>query len=57
MASKGNGVDTCKFCGSPDLWGNHFDSQGFGGSGVWDVLCNQCGKFQIRRNKSSRKEA
>ena len=51
---RGDGVDTCKFCGSSDLWGNHFDRDGFGGSGEWDVLCSSCGKFQIRRNVRTR---
>ena len=41
---KGDGVDTCKFCGSANLWGNHFDRDGNGTDGAdstaaWDILC------------------
>jgi len=55
-AAKGDGMDTCKFCGSNDLWGNHFDADGNGtegDQGAWDLLCEQCGKFQIRRNRKT----
>jgi hypothetical protein len=54
MSKRGNGIDTCKFCGSEELWGNHFDRDGNGGSGVWDLLCQHCGKFQLRRNRKVR---
>jgi hypothetical protein len=51
---RGNGRDTCKFCGSDSLWGNFFNREGLGTDGrdgsPWDLLCPDCGKFQIRRN-------
>ena len=59
MSARGDGVNTCKHCGSEDLWDNYFDKDGFGsdsptdgspGGAKWDTLCQQCGKFQIRRN-------
>lgn len=55
---RGDGVDTCKFCGSDNLWGNHFDSNDEGVAtttppAAWDLLCQDCGKFQIRRNRKA----
>jgi hypothetical protein len=56
---KGDGIDTCKFCGSSNLWANFFDRDGFGrseddgGRAPWDVLCQDCGKFQQRRNRKA----
>lgn len=59
--ARGDGIDTCKFCGSDELWGNYFDADGYGVTnsiespstdpGVkWDLICGRCGKFQLRRN-------
>lgn len=55
-AAKGDS-DHCKFCGSDNLFGGEYGKDGLaiGGldGGVWDVICQDCGKFQIRRNISS----
>lgn len=43
--------DTCRFCGSDELWANYFNRRGEGTDGSrrsdrWRVLCETCGTFQ-----------
>jgi 8-oxo-dGTP pyrophosphatase MutT (NUDIX family) len=54
-AVKGDGIDACKHCGSESLWSSYFDKDGNGSEGngptdEWDTVCENCGKFQNRRN-------
>lgn len=42
--------DTCRECGSTDLWSSYFDRDGFGGTGDepgarYLTLCQSCGTF------------
>lgn len=47
--NRGNGVDTCKSCGSTALWGSTFDRNGLHDeNGTWDLLCEDCGRLQNR---------
>jgi hypothetical protein len=60
---KGDGIDTCKACGSDDLWFNFFDRNGFGTADdsrpgtTYTGLCNSCGQLQDRPIKRQTKQA
>ena len=44
--------DICKYCGSPNLWDNFFDADGYGvpddskPGWKWRTLCQDCGEMQ-----------
>lgn len=57
-AAKGDGVDACKFCGSSSMFSGFFNASGDAedsdaGGALWDTVCSDCGKFQVRRNQAS----
>jgi hypothetical protein len=44
MKRKGDGVETCRKCGSPNLWGTHVNRRGeYDPFGVFRLLCEDCG--------------
>lgn len=59
---KGDGVNTCKACGSEELFDAHFNKEGYavtGGEaegGKYRTVCQACGQFQdkpVKRGKKS----